>query len=99
MNFRAGTCMLTSQRKTAILDLLRRDGQVVAKDVAEQLGLSEDTIRRDLRDMAGEGLLKRVHGGAIPLSPVLPDFSARKVVSSAEKAQLGARAAKLVRPG
>jgi DeoR/GlpR family transcriptional regulator of sugar metabolism len=91
--------MLTSRRRTAIFDLLRRDGQVVAKDVAEQLGLSEDTIRRDLREMAGDGLLKRVHGGAIPLSPDLPDFSARKVVSSAEKVQLGARAAKLVRPG
>jgi DeoR/GlpR family transcriptional regulator of sugar metabolism len=91
--------MLTSRRRAAILDLLRHDGQVVAKDVAEQLGLSEDTIRRDLRDMAGEGLLKRVHGGAIPLSPALPDFSARKVVSSAEKVEIGARAAKLVRPG
>lgn len=66
--------MLTTQRKALILDILRRDGQVVAKRVAEDFSLSEDTIRRDLREMAAEGLLKRVHGGAMPLSPDLPDF-------------------------
>lgn len=91
--------MLTSQRKAIILDVLRRDGQVVAKRVAEDLGLSEDTIRRDLRDMAAEGLLQRVHGGALPLSPELPDLTARRGVSSEVKARLGARAAELVRPG
>jgi len=39
--------MLTTQRKTLILDILRRDGQVIAKRVAEDFELSEDTIRRD----------------------------------------------------
>ncbi|EJK80430.1 DeoR/GlpR transcriptional regulator [Agrobacterium rhizogenes] len=91
--------MLTSQRKTLILDILRRDGQVIAKSVADDLGLSEDTIRRDLREMAAEKLLKRVHGGALPLSPELPDFSARQNVSSEVKRQLGAYAAGMVRPG
>jgi DeoR/GlpR family transcriptional regulator of sugar metabolism len=91
--------MLTSQRKSLILDILRRDGQVIAKQVAEQLSLSEDTIRRDLREMAAEGLLKRVHGGAMPLSPDLPDFSTRKDVSLAAKQRLGAKAAGLIRPG
>ncbi len=46
--------MLTSQRKSLILDLLRRDGQVIAKRIAESFSLSEDTIRRDLREMAAE---------------------------------------------
>nr|AOO93358.1 DeoR family transcriptional regulator [Rhizobium leguminosarum bv. trifolii] len=72
--------MLTTQRKTLILDILRRDGQVIAKRVAEDFALSEDTIRRDLREMAAEGLLKRVHGGAMPLAPDLPDFTARRSV-------------------
>ncbi len=66
--------MLTSQRKSLILDMLRREGQVVAKRAAEEFSLSEDTIRRDLREMAAEGLLRRVHGGAMPISPDLPDF-------------------------
>lgn len=91
--------MLTGQRKAQILDILRRDGQVIAKRVAENLALSEDTIRRDLREMAAEGLLKRVHGGAMPLSPDLPDFTARRGVSSDVKARLGARGAAMVKPG
>ncbi len=69
--------MLTTQRKSLILDILRRDGQVIAKRVAEDLALSEDTIRRDLREMAADGLLNRVHGGAMPIAPDLPNFSAR----------------------
>lgn len=91
--------MLTKQRKSLILDILRRDGQVIAKQIAEDLSLSEDTIRRDLREMAAEGLLKRVHGGAMPVAPDLPDFSTRKGVSSEVKARLGRKAASLVRPG
>ncbi|MFJ6322615.1 MULTISPECIES: DeoR/GlpR family DNA-binding transcription regulator [unclassified Rhizobium] len=91
--------MLTSQRKALILDRLRRDGQVIAKALADDLDLSEDTIRRDLREMAAEKLLKRVHGGALPLSPELPDFSARQAVSSDEKRRLGAFAACMIEPG
>ena len=91
--------MLTSQRKSLILDMLRREGQVVAKRAAEEFAVSEDTIRRDLREMAAEGLLRRVHGGAMPVSPDLPDFSARRTVSSEVKQLLGARAAGLVRQG
>jgi DeoR/GlpR family transcriptional regulator of sugar metabolism len=91
--------MLTSQRKSLILDILRRDGQVIAKRAAESFSLSEDTIRRDLREMAAEGLLKRVHGGAMPISPELTDFSTRRDVSLEAKQRLGAKAASLVRPG
>jgi len=56
--------MLTSQRKTLIAQRLDRDGEIVAKTLAAELDLSEDTIRRDLREMAADGLLKRLHGGA-----------------------------------
>lgn len=91
--------MLTSQRKSLILEKLRRDGQVVAKDIAETLGLSEDTIRRDLREMAAEGLLRRVHGGAMPIAPDLPDFSARQRISSDAKQRLGVAAAAMVKSG
>lgn len=91
--------MLTNQRHAHILDRLRRDGQVIAKATALELGLSEDTIRRDLREMAAEGLLKRVHGGAMPLAPDLPDLSARLALSSPEKRALGQKAAGLVKAG
>jgi DeoR/GlpR family transcriptional regulator of sugar metabolism len=91
--------MLTSERKSLISARLRRDGRLVAKVFAEELDLSEDTIRRDLREMAAEGLLARVHGGALPVQPALPDFAARKEVASDEKKRLGQLAATLIAPG
>ena len=69
--------MLTSQRKQHILSLLRREGSIVAKDLGAQLGLSEDSIRRDLRELAAQGLLKRVHGGALPVAAAEGDFARR----------------------
>jgi DeoR/GlpR family transcriptional regulator of sugar metabolism len=80
-----GVHMLTSQRKQYILNILRRDGQVIAKTVSQELGLSEDTIRRDLRELAHEGLLQRVHGGALPASPAVADFAARQDIQSEAK--------------
>ncbi|WP_026618599.1 DeoR/GlpR family transcriptional regulator of sugar metabolism [Ensifer sp. WSM1721] len=91
--------MLTTQRRAMISARLARDGQLVAKALADELGLSEDTIRRDLREMAAEGLLKRVHGGALPLTPPLPDFAARQAIAGNIKRRLGRRAAELVKPG
>lgn len=91
--------MLTRERKALILDRLRRDGRVVAKTLSEDLALSEDTIRRDLRDLAGEGLLQRVHGGALPASPALAPLSVREGVSPAGKIAIGKAAAGLVRRG
>jgi DeoR/GlpR family transcriptional regulator of sugar metabolism len=91
--------MLTSERKSLILDRLSSDGRLVAKSFAEELELSEDTIRRDLRELAAEGLLARVHGGALPVRPTLPDFAARKGVASDEKKRLGQLAATLIEPG
>ena len=58
--------MLAAQRRDAILDRLRTDGRVIARDLAEELGTSEDTVRRDLRDLAAAGLCQRVYGGALP---------------------------------
>jgi DeoR/GlpR family transcriptional regulator of sugar metabolism len=91
--------VLTSQRKQKILDLLRRDGQIVAKDLSRELDLSEDTIRRDLRELAAEGLLQRVHGGALPASPAVADFAARLHVATDEKSMIGKAAAGMVQPG
>lgn len=90
--------MLTSQRKAMILDLLRRDGQVIARDLAQSLSLSEDTIRRDLREMAADGLLTRVHGGALPLAAGLPDLTARRGLGHDVKDRLGRAAVSLIEP-
>lgn len=91
--------MLTSQRRVLISARLASDGQIIAGELAEELNLSEDTIRRDLRDMAAAGLLKRVHGGALPITPPLPDLEARQTISTDVKKRLGREAARLVRAG
>lgn len=91
--------MLTSKRKAFLMDALRRDGQLVAKALCAELGVSEDTIRRDLREMARDGMLVRVHGGALPASPALGDFAARSQIANADKIAIGRAAARLVQPG
>jgi DeoR/GlpR family transcriptional regulator of sugar metabolism len=91
--------MLTTQRKQLILKRLKLDGQVVAKDVSLELGLSEDTIRRDLRELAAEGLLQRVHGGALPASPAVANFAEREQMASKAKKAIGKAAAALVKTG
>jgi len=91
--------MLTRQRKAHLMDVLRRDGRIVAGAISAELGVSEDTIRRDLRELAKEGLLQRVHGGALPNSPALGDFAARQQIAPGEKAAIGRAAAAMVQPG
>jgi len=91
--------VLTSQRKQHILQILRQSGQVIAKELSQDLGISEDTIRRDLRELAAEGLLQRVHGGALPASPAMGDLSARSAVATDEKRMIGRAAAGMVQPG
>jgi DeoR/GlpR family transcriptional regulator of sugar metabolism len=91
--------MLTRQRKQYILERLGREGQVVAKALSDELGMSEDTIRRDLRELAAEGHLQRVHGGALPASPAVVDLRQRQALSSDEKVELGRFAAAKVLPG
>lgn len=91
--------MLTSQRKKAILDALQRDGQVVAVELSDSFGVSEDTIRRDLRELASEGLLQRVHGGALPASPATAPFAKRLDMEADGKLRIARKAASLISPG
>lgn len=91
--------MLTTERKALILDLLKAEGRIVAKEVSRRLGLSEDTIRRDLRELAGDGLLQRVHGGALPASPALASLPVRRRVSPEGKAAIARAAAALAKAG
>lgn len=91
--------MLTQQRRQYILDLLQQDGEVVAKVLAQQWSISEDTIRRDLREMDKQGLLQRVHGGALPRSPALADLATRSTLCSEEKQLIARHALTLIQPG
>jgi DeoR/GlpR family transcriptional regulator of sugar metabolism len=91
--------MLAAQRRDLLLERLRVDGRLVAKDLAAELGVSEDSVRRDLRELAAAGLCQRVYGGALPVSPAIADHAERERVEPASKQRVAAVAARLVLPG
>lgn len=91
--------MLPAERRDHLLTTLRRDGKIVAKQAAVDLGISEDSLRRDLRELAAEGLCQRVYGGALPASPAMADYAGRQSVSPESKRRVAAEAVRLVRPG
>ena len=91
--------MLPAQRRDVLLARLERDGRLVAKDLAAELGVAEDSLRRDLRELAAAGLCQRVYGGALPVSPALADYAARRAVAPDSKQRVAAAAARLVLPG
>ncbi|WP_435105116.1 DeoR/GlpR family DNA-binding transcription regulator [Arhodomonas sp. AD133] len=90
---------LPEERRARILDRLRRDGRVYAAALSTELKVSEDTIRRDLRDLAAAGHLQRVHGGALPKAPSTEAFSLRAMRQTAAKNALARAAARLIEDG
>lgn len=91
--------MLTTDRKRQLMARLKSDGKLIAKELSVEFGVSEDTIRRDLREMAQEGLLQRVHGGALPASPAMADFAGREEIRHEGKVAIGRAAAAMIQPG
>ncbi|KKK53911.1 hypothetical protein LCGC14_3090020 [marine sediment metagenome] len=57
--------MFNEQRQEEILKVLREQGRVSVEELSKSLKVSPSTIRRDLEEMEGKGLLRRTHGGAI----------------------------------
>jgi DeoR family transcriptional regulator, fructose operon transcriptional repressor len=62
--------MFAEERQRQILSKVKSSGRIIAKELAEEFQVSIDTIRRDLTTMEENGLLKRTHGGAVPISKV-----------------------------
>ncbi len=81
------------QRKNHILGRLRSSGRVDAVEVAEYLGVTGETIRKDLIALERQGLLRRVHGGALPVQSLAfePAVETRTQQAS-EKARIAAAA-------
>jgi len=89
--------VLPDQRREAILATLARDGRVVAAQLAAMLGVSDDTVRRDLDELAYDGRVRRVRGGALPAPSTTPARQADRVgIRVAEKARIAAHAARLL---
>ncbi|MET4674635.1 MULTISPECIES: DeoR/GlpR family DNA-binding transcription regulator [unclassified Luteibacter] len=89
---------LPRERQPLILQRLRRDGRVVAADLAQEFRVSEDSIRRDLRDLAAQGLCRRVYGGAL-LAVNIPPLGERHAERTELKHALARIAVGLVGTG
>ncbi len=96
MQEHAQTRKLSAERRDAILAALARDGKVVAARLVDELGVSEDTVRRDLRELSARGLVQRVHGGALPPAPQPGSFARRRETATAEKTAIARAAVDLV---
>ena len=94
--------MLAAQRKAKILEEVGSSGALRIADLADSLGVSEVTIRRDVEQLAAQGLVDKVHGGvtANTLSLTLePPFAANSMKEQRAKEAIAVKAAELVRPG
>ncbi len=60
--------MLKKERQAFILQQLNVHNKVISADLCEQLNVSEDTVRRDLQELSDDGVLLKVHGGALSKS-------------------------------
>jgi DeoR/GlpR family transcriptional regulator of sugar metabolism len=90
---------LPEERQQRILTRLRSEGRVVAVELAEAFEVSEDSIRRDLRELAAQGLCKRVYGGALLPAVTLTPLKQRRTEHPLRKQALARQAVNLVKPG
>ena len=90
---------LPQERQPWIVNRLRSHGRVVTLELAGLFRVSEDSVRRDLRELAAQGLCKRVYGGALPLSAASTPLKQRRTEAGGRKQALARRAVSLVRRG
>lgn len=92
--------MVPEHRRARILDLLTTRQQTSVNDLADDLGVSRETVRRDLARLEDGGLLRKVHGGAVPLQTGMePMLKLRIGQQRVEKLAIAERAASLFSAG
>jgi len=91
--------MLKEERFQCILEALSKDHKVTLKTLSKQLNVSDYTIRRDLKELTEQGLLKAVRGGAIPHSPTPHHYADRLNYQSDVKKVIAQKALTLLQPG
>ncbi len=94
--------LLAEQRRALILDEVRRRGGVRVNELTRRLNVSDMTIRRDLDALARQGVIEKVHGGAVPVveaSTHEPGFEAKSALEPSAKEDIARAGAALAVPG
>ncbi|MFC0214567.1 DeoR/GlpR family DNA-binding transcription regulator [Paenibacillus chartarius] len=98
--------MFVEERKHIILDKLEKEVRVDVLELSQLMGVSESTVRRDLRELEEANLLKRTHGGAVSIKlaakqnvTVEPSFAEKEIQAKLEKQAIARKAAGLIKNG
>ncbi|MEU7042083.1 DeoR/GlpR family DNA-binding transcription regulator [Streptomyces varsoviensis] len=94
--------LLAEQRRALILDEVRRRGGVRVNELTRKLNVSDMTVRRDLDALARQGVLEKVHGGAVPVAEASthePGFEAKSGLELSAKEDIARAAARMAVPG
>lgn len=91
--------MIKEERLRLILEILSNDQKVLLSTLSEKLNVSADTIRRDIKSLSDQGLLKAVRGGAVPHSSVPRHFRAREHYDTASKQLIASKALPFLKAG
>lgn len=93
--------MYKEERRRLIMEHIEQEGSLTVTEMAAKLGVSEVTIRKDIRHLAAMDLVERTHGGALrkSLAPHVFSFRGRQQRNIKEKTQIGRFCASLVTDG
>ena len=92
--------MFAPERRARILDVARSEGRVEVAALAADLDVTQETVRRDLQTLQDDGLLQRVHGGAVLVEEraIEPSLALREVAQTEQKARIAQAALALLPP-
>ena len=91
--------MLKKERQNYILEKLREFNRVKSNELALELNVSEDTIRRDLNQLAHNGMILKVHGGALSTHQKLYSYNESTVFNRENKIEIAEKAISLIKDG
>ena len=92
--------MFLEERQEKILEMLSENGKVLVKELAEQFGVTEDSIRKDLSTLEQDGKLKRTYGGAVAIREKIhvAEANKRRMLDVDAKRKIAQLAFKLIQP-
>lgn len=91
--------MIKAERQQLIISHVSKDQKVLLSDLSTLLNVSEDTVRRDIKELSDQGLLKAVRGGAISHSPIPLHFRDREHYDVSHKEIIAEKAQQFIRDG